>query len=204
MKERLVCLILAAGASSRMGGHPKALLPWGATTVIQHLFSQVKQSGIAPIVLVTGAHHKQLNPIAVSEAVTVCQNSEWEKGIGSSLSRGIGFLETQFPEVEAVLVLLADQPLLTADYLAQIQSEHVSFPQQMVVSGYGESEGVPALFPRKYWPSLLELPPTKGASRLIKSQKPNIRVLYPGEALLDIDTPKAYKKALEIAKLTEN
>lgn len=202
MKERIICLVLAAGASSRMGGHPKALLSWGETTVMQNLFHQVKEAGVESIVLVTGAHHEQLLPHTKGEGIAVCRNSEWESGIGSSLSRGIRYLETEFPNAEAVLILLTDQPLLTADYLTQMISHYRKFPKKMVVSGYGDSEGVPALFPRKYWAALMEIPPKRGASSFIKSQKPDFQVLFPGQALMDIDTPEAYQKALKLAGIT--
>ena len=200
MRE-VACLILAAGASRRMGGQPKALLPWGETTVMQHLFRQIEQAGLETIVLVSGAHHEQLLPHTTSQGISVCFNPEWEKGIGSSISKGIGYLQTAFAKAEAVLVLLTDQPLITSDYIAQMLAEYHKFSGQMVVSGYEESEGVPAIFPRKYWDSLMGLPPTKGASSFIKSQKPNFRLLFPGEVLMDIDTPQAYQKALKIARL---
>jgi molybdenum cofactor cytidylyltransferase len=200
-EERIICLILAAGASSRMGGHPKALLPWGETTVLQHLLRQVKQAGLKTVVLVTGAHHEQLKPALASESISVCHNPHWDRGIGSSLSRGIGYLNSKFPMANAVLVLLSDQPLLTHEYLGLMLSEYAKFSEQMVVSGYGESEGVPAIFPRKYWDSLLKIAPERGASSFIKSKKPNFRILQPGKALMDIDTPEMYQLALKIAGL---
>jgi molybdenum cofactor cytidylyltransferase len=186
-----------------MGGRPKALLPWGETSVIRHLLRQVKQAGIKTVVLVTGAHHEQLMPAVASEGISVCHNAQWEKGIGSSLSRGIGYLKSEFPMAHAVLVLLSDQPLLTHEYLGLMLSEYARFSEQMIVSGYGESEGVPAIFPRKYWDSLLSLAPERGASSFIKSKRPVFRILYPGQALMDIDTPEAYQQALKIAGLNQ-
>jgi molybdenum cofactor cytidylyltransferase len=198
MKSRILCLILAGGASSRMGGHPKALLPWGKTNVLQHLIRQVKHAGLETCVLVTGAHHDELFPHANPKNLLICRNTEWERGIGSSLSSGIRFLENEFPKTEAVVVLLADQPLVTSEYLAQMLSEYLENPEKIVVSGYGDAAGVPALFPRKYWDSLVKLPPERGAGSFIKSHITHCQVLFPGEILIDIDTPEAYRKALEL------
>ena len=108
--QQIVALILAAGSSSRMG-QPKALLPWGPTTVIGHLFQEIHMGGIADTVLVTGAHHTSLSKALETRTVNLCYNRKWESGMGSSLSLGVRHVEKEFARAGAILVLLSDQPL---------------------------------------------------------------------------------------------
>src|SRR6187549_1915166 len=57
---RFAVVILAAGASSRMG-RPKMLLPWGETTVLGHLIAQWQQADAAQITVVCAAHDEGIN-----------------------------------------------------------------------------------------------------------------------------------------------
>ena len=126
-------------------------------------------------------------------------NPDWKAGMGSSLSSGVREVERRFPGADALLVLLADQPLITRDYLSQIRREHQDYPEYIIASDYGKSAGVPALFPRRFWEALKDLSRDRGAKGLIASRKAECRVLDPGLAISDIDTPEAYAKALQKA-----
>ena len=180
-------------------GQPKALLPWGGTTVVTHLLEIATSSGAGEILVVTGAHHKALEKALDKTSVGIHYNPLWKEGMGASLASGIQAVEAQYPNAGAALVLLVDQPLVTAAYLARIRQEHLEHPDCIIASDYGPFAGVPALFPRVYWNSLRELSSEKGAKKLIASQRDRCRVLEPGMAVTDIDTPQAYREALRKA-----
>ena len=191
----MIALILAAGASSRMGS-PKALLPWGKSTVLEHIVGQIRQAGLEDIVLVSGAHHQQLLPVAQRENVRVCRHPEWEKGMGSSLARGIAYISDHFPEAGAAVVLLSDQPFVTGKYLQKLLKASQAAQACMIASSYGDAAGVPALFPRLFWKKLEELPPGQGAKAFIQNFSKECRVLETDFPLMDIDTPESYQRAL--------
>ena len=109
-----------------------------------------------------------------------------------------------FPQAGALLVILVDQPLVSRAYLRKILKEHLDFPSHIIASDYGGFAGVPALFPRPYWEGLKGLSADKGAKALIASHREQCRILDPGPAITDVDTPEAYEKALLEAELKEN
>lgn len=194
----MITLILAAGASRRMGSI-KALLPWGSKTVLEHLLDEAAASGPGETLVVTGAYQEDvLGTLGPSSGITH-HNPDWKAGMGSSLASGVREVERRFPGADALLVLLADQPLITRDYLSQIRREHQDYPEYIIASDYGKSAGVPALFPRRFWEALKDLSRDRGAKGLIASRKAECRVLDPGPAISDIDTPEAYAKALQKA-----
>jgi len=196
--EPVITLVLAAGASRRMGT-VKALLPWGQKTVLQHLLDEAAASGPGETLIITGAYQEDVLGVLGPSSNRAHHNPDWKAGMGSSLASGVREVERRFPEADALLVLLADQPLITRDYLRQIREAHQGYPEHIIASDYGKSAGVPALFPRRFWKALKDLSRDQGAKGLIASRKTECRVLDPGPAITDIDTPEAYVKALRKA-----
>lgn len=192
----VVTLILAAGASRRMG-KIKALLPWGQTTILRHLLEEVKASGSDQILLVTGANREEILGEVDGFVLETHHNPDWESGMGSSLSSGVAEAVNRFPDAGALLVILVDQPLVSRAYLRQILRESRDFPTHIIASDYGGFAGVPALFPRHFWEALMDLSTDRGAKGLIASRREQCRVLDPGRAITDVDTPDAYKQALQ-------
>src|SRR6267143_6254739 len=80
-------IILAAGASSRMG-KPKLLLPWGKTSVIGHLIGQWRELGAEQIAVVTAAGDhalgEELDRLAFPTAARI-ENPAPELGMFSSI-----------------------------------------------------------------------------------------------------------------------
>jgi molybdenum cofactor cytidylyltransferase len=155
-------------------------------------------------VLVTGAHHEEILEKTNLKAYHIQYNERWEEGMGTSLGCGIGYVLKRFDSATAILVLLSDQPLVSADFLKQMISLSREHPGKIIASGYGDAAGVPALFPDMFWPSLGQVPPEQGARRFIRDQRNNTVILEPGVATTDIDTPAAYLRALEVAGLKTN
>lgn len=195
--NKVAALILTAGASRRMGT-PKALLPWGHTTVIQHLLEQVRLAEFKNTLLVTGAHHDPIQEALAVEEVEISFHPDWELGMGSTISKGIREVEHRFTGVDAVLILLVDQPLITRDYLKRILDAYQNRPEAIIASDYGDFAGAPALFPKRFWAALKGIPTSQGARKLIASYREHCQILDPAGAIADIDTPEAYKKALAI------
>ena len=184
-------VLLAAGASRRMG-QPKGLLPYGGATLIRHAAGVALASGCAPVVVVLGFAADRLGRELDGLPVRVVANSDWDRGLGSSIRAGVGAVVAD-PAVGAVLVMLADQPRVDPAALAALVARHRADPGALVAADYGGSGGVPAIFPRAAFPALLGLPDDRGAQTLIRAT-PLPVVLVPGLDLADVDTPGDYAR----------
>ncbi|ALW83988.1 hypothetical protein AUC43_02060 [Hymenobacter sedentarius] len=189
MPGTVALLLLAAGASTRMG-QSKQLLPYRGSTLLRHAAETAAATGCAPVVLVTGAVHEALVAEVADLPVQVVRNLAWEKGMASSIRAGLAAAAPAQPT--AFLVILSDQPLVTPALLRQLiaQQHHTQAP--VVAAAYGDTLGVPAVFDRTMLPALQQLKGAQGAGLLIKSLGPAVgRVPFPG-GLMDVDTPEQY------------
>jgi molybdenum cofactor cytidylyltransferase len=102
-------------------------------------------------------------------------------------------LQSTAPETVAALILLADQPLVTAEHLRQLRAL-LSPDCSAVAAEYSGSPGVPAIFQRSAFPALLTLSPESGAKQLLRTLGDRVRRLPMPEAAADIDTPEDYAR----------
>jgi len=115
--DKHAVLILAAGASTRMG-QPKQLLPWGKTTLLNHAINEAKK--ISEHVFVVLGANKELIESSLNSQVEIIRNPNWENGMGTSITYGISILDKN-EEFDSVLIMLADQPLLDSTYLNNLK-----------------------------------------------------------------------------------
>ncbi len=192
----IAILLLAAGASSRMGTI-KQLLPWKGTFLINHMLKVACASNAAEVVVVLGANAEEIRKVLGTEAGgCILENELWAKGLGKSISLGIEYLMENHPGIQAVLVMLCDQPLIEAGYLNRMMAGFHEGKGQIIATAYGENMGVPALFSAPYFTELQSLEDDFGARELLKKHKKEIFALSPGNILVDIDTPQDYERLL--------
>lgn len=185
-------LILAAGASSRMKGKAKQLLPWKDTTLFGHALEQAKKVSDS-VTVVLGARAERIQN-AIPGTVESIHNSDWDMGMGSSISKGIQHILKENPSADGILIMLVDQPLLDAAYLNQLKSEFERDLSKITATAYGEKIGVPAIFPKHLFLELTQLDGDIGARQIIKSHKKQISVLQPEGKEIDIDTLETYNQ----------
>ncbi|HDZ14442.1 hypothetical protein LCGC14_0753910 [marine sediment metagenome] len=184
-------LILAAGASSRMG-ETKQLLPWEDTTLLGNAIQTAKACGTNSVTVVLGANAAIIKKQIVQSNIHTVENTEWQLGLGSSIACGTKFILQSQPNTEAILVLLADQPLIDTAYLNIMLSAY-NTNAKGVATAYKNKAGVPALFPKSYFEELLTLDDDYGAKTIINNPKENFLVLEPGLKTRDIDTKSDYE-----------
>lgn len=183
-------LIMAAGGSSRMKT-AKQFLPWGTTSLLEHVIHIAKQSQLDKLYVVLGYEAVRIQQQADLSGIHVIHNEQWEKGLSTSLSKGVQSLSKN-QSIKACLFLLADQPFITSFYLnAMIRAYD---PDTIIASDYDGRMGVPCLFPKRFFPELLELEGDRGAGKLLHRLRANIRTPDATADLRDIDTPEAYQK----------
>ena len=186
--ERVAGVILAAGASERLG-QPKQLLHYRGETLIHRAARLARAAGLAPLHVVLGYRGREVAGALgdLGAAVALITNPDWSDGMGGSLARGIASL----PQAAgAALVLVTDQPHLSAALLGAILERYRSGPAPLVACRYASGVlGVPALFARRFFPELTALSGDRGARALFARHADALAtVSFPaGDA--DIDTP---------------
>jgi len=190
---KIPILLLAAGSSSRMG-QPKQLLPWGEQTLIEHqIHTLLKTGNLVNVVL--GSNSDLILPVIEKFPVNIFVNTDWESGMGSSISFGIRQIIQKFPDADGVLITLLDQPLLTISYFKKMFGAFQPGTRQILVSRSASGwTGVPVLFDQCYFKELSELKNDEGAKKTVKCHQENVILLDGGELLEDIDTPLAYQQ----------
>jgi molybdenum cofactor cytidylyltransferase len=178
-------VVLAAGASSRLGS-PKQLLRVGGRSLVGHAAGCCSRGGCAHVAVVLGALAERIRPALRDLPVDLVHNENWREGIASSIRAGIASLPR---EVDAALLVTADQPRLTADVVRRLIEAYDGTPACMVACEYAGTLGVPALFARGHFDELLRLRGDRGARRLLRNRSGAVvRVPWPDGAL-DVDRP---------------
>ena len=138
--------------------------------------------------VVLGANAATIAPALVGlAAVAIVVNPNWESGLASSLAVGLSaFLADDL--CDAVLVTLADQPLLDGAALRRLitafDDEH-----RIVASAYDGTIGVPALFGREHLDDLMRLTGDRGAGSWLRARQNEVTRVPLYSAAFDIDRP---------------
>jgi len=207
-------VVLAAGGSSRLG-RPKQLLTFRGETFIRRAVRAAAEAGCDPIVVVAGEINDAIRSEldirdsrisssipSVSEAwatfaglsVTVIQNAEWRRGVGTSIRCGL----EQLPKsVAAAVLLTCDQPFVDAAVLEQLMAARERTGKPIIASSYANTLGVPALYDRSCFEALLALPETSGAKGLILSRRDDVAPVPFEQGAIDIDTPEDFERLKE-------
>jgi len=145
--SRLVvgAVLLAAGAGSRMGGRPKALLELGGVPLIRRQLIALSGAGVDEVVVVLGHHAEWIDPVVQEFPVTLVRNPQPDDGQVSSLRVGLAALAGK---LDAVLVALADQPLINADDIGALIGAYKKRPEgtQIVMPQVNGDPGNPVIF----------------------------------------------------------
>ncbi|UJH67314.1 NTP transferase domain-containing protein [Allomuricauda sp. SCSIO 65647] len=187
--KKIMILLLAAGASSRMGV-PKQLLPWKHGTLLNHAVAQAKKVSNR-VVVVLGAHAKEIKK-TLPETVETIINENWEKGLGCSIAHGVRYVVDNF-DVDGLLIMLADQPLLGHGHLIELTTTFKR-ENKTTATQYDKGLGVPAVFHNSLFDQLLELNADFGAKRILEKNAEQLEVVAPKGKAVDIDTLETYHK----------
>jgi molybdenum cofactor cytidylyltransferase len=187
-------IILAAGASSRMGS-TKQLLPFREQTLLECVVDSALASSLHRIVVVLGHKFEALEPLLANRAVTVICNPHSDKGQSSSIKTGLRALAE---EADAALFLLGDQPLVTPEIINQILAAYEASPNPIVLPVFKGKRGNPVLFSRETFPRLAALKEDCGARPLFEEYAEHILKVPVSDPAIrfDIDTEEDYRQLL--------
>ena len=185
--KRIAAILLAAGGSSRMG-RSKQLITFNGVSLVRRAAQTALSSQCDRLYVVTGAEGSAICSELEGIDVRIVPNPDWRKGIGSSIHAGIRAIRAEVDDFDAVLILLADQPVVNVDLLNDIIQKFEE-GSALVASSYADSVGVPALFSKAYFEDLENLPDDCGAKALLKKHDTKVsKIPFPG-GTFDIDTP---------------
>jgi molybdenum cofactor cytidylyltransferase len=193
-KERcnIVTIVLAAGASTRMG-QPKQLLPWGDSFLLKHTIQTVLKLKNQEVIVVLGANFESIKKEISDCSVTVLNNTAWDLGLGKSIAVAIDYVSKTFNSIDAVLITLADQPLISSIFLEHLLCKFSLNKNKIVATSYGKGKyGVPVIFDKFYFKELTQLNNDEGAKHLLKKYKASVEVLNSTTENLDIDSKEDY------------
>lgn len=186
-------IVLAAGASSRMG-QAKAALPLGQTgeTLIARVVRTLLRGGVPDVTVVAGAHIDAVRIAMPSHEprARVIEHAGWQKGQLSSLHAGLAAIDG--PLLEASLVTLVDVPLVQPSTVGAVIAEWRRTRAAIVRPADGDRHGHPVIFDRAVFADLREADPDAGAKSVFaKHRVLNVEIKDPG-AYIDLDTPGEY------------
>jgi len=191
--ERIIALILAAGSSSRMG-KSKQLLHVDGQPLLRKTIETTLASHANSILVVLGDNSDSISKSISDMPVDCILNENWTEGIGSSLKSGVREIQKRYLNAEAILILVCDQPLLTADHLNELIRKYIGLKKLIIASGYTNTAGVPAIFDKALFHQLLALENHQGAKKIIEQLAESTVVVSFAEGAVDLDTPEDYSR----------
>lgn len=180
----LHAIVLAAGSSRRFGS-PKQLIKLDGQLLLHRAIASAGEVAGAAVTVVLGAHAAEI--AAVLPPVGLHVNREWREGIGSSIRCAVRALPGA---CAGVLIVLADQPKVTAAGLRRLVSAWHSQPRHIIAARYSAVTGVPAIFPRWCFEELTALHGDVGARAVIARHEDRVVPILLPEAGIDIDRPE--------------
>lgn len=175
-------------------GRPKQLLRIEGTSLLRRTVAAALETGCRPVVVVLGAAAELARPEVEGLPVTVVVNERWREGMAGSIRAGIDTLRGAEPGAAAALLLVCDQPGVSAKLLGRLCESFDGREGRRVACAYAGTVGVPALFERALFDRLARLEGDRGAkSLLLEAGDALLTVPWP-EGASEIDRPEDYEE----------
>jgi molybdenum cofactor cytidylyltransferase len=181
-------IVLAAGGSTRLG-QPKQLLEIEGETLVRRTVNAANAGGCACVVAVLGGRRDRIAAELRDTSVEIVENDAWQRGLGTSIKCGVAHLVRTHLELDSVILLACDQPLVGQEVIRALIKHRGESEKEIIASKYAGTVGIPALFARSCFNALLDLPDASGAKPLIEADLGRVALLEFPAGAIDIDTP---------------
>lgn len=186
---KVSAVVLAGGASKRMGKTNKLLTEVDGTASVRKVVAAAVASDAAEVIIVTG-HEADLIRESLSEFdVRFVHNPHYPEGLSTSLRAGIGAVSE---DLTGAVILLGDMPRVSNGIvnalIAQFHAEKDATICQPIFKG---RPGNPVLWPREFFPEVLDIRGDNGARQLIERYSDRVSKVEVADDSIhfDIDTP---------------
>lgn len=178
-------IVLAAGKGERFGA-TKQIAEVDGEPMVRRACEVAREVCGDNCLLVTG-HDAEAVLRATGDSVGfVVVNDGHADGIGSSIALAVRSLADL---AAGVLVMLADQPRITAAHLRELLARWDCSDHEIVATAFADTQGPPVLFPRGAFAALGALTGDEGAKRVLLDPAFDVRTVPFEDAAIDIDTP---------------
>jgi molybdenum cofactor cytidylyltransferase len=199
--NRIGAVVMAAGSSSRLGT-PKQVLPFGTGTLLENSVSAALNGRCSPVIVVTGAYAQQSEEAIRGLDVHTVFNLYWERGMASTIRVGIEQLLQVSPLVDACVLMVCDQPHVSAEIITRLIDTHQRTSSSVIASAYAGTFGVPALFDRSLFAELMALEGKDGAKQVMIRHRSQIQLVPFPDGAVDVDIVSDVAALATIARQT--
>ena len=194
--DKVGAVILAAGESSRMGKN-KLLMEIEGKEVIERVRDEVDEA-VNEIIFVLGHNPSKNIPKLKEMNANWIINDEYENGMTWSFVKGLEALKGK--DLDAVMLVLGDQPLIEGKFLQKMVKEWKD-KSGIISPIHKGKKGHPVLFDKKYFDEILSLPKDGIIRDVIHANDDELHLLEaPKWAIMDMDTPEDFEEVKEYAR----
>jgi molybdenum cofactor cytidylyltransferase len=180
-------LVLAAGGSERLG-QPKQLLPYRSGTLLDHVLETARACSFGQLLCVVGGGADDVRAGVDLSGLEVVENRNFGEGCCSSIAAALSAVD---PRADVLVLMLADQPGVHADSIAQLLAGRGTAP--LAACAYNDGRGHPLAFGRAMFEELASLHGDKGVWKLLDRHASEVAdVPVAGPIPRDVDTWEDY------------
>ncbi len=180
---RIGCVLMAAGNSRRFGSN-KLSVKLDGLTLAEYALNVIPSEMFSSVVVVT--QYPEIVEQAKSRGFLVKINQEPEQGLSSTIRIGMEDLL----DMDAILFLVADQPMLRQETIKNVVLLYQEHPDRIVVAGHNGRRGNPCIFPKEFNDELLALTGDMGGVVVSKAHEDRVLCFNVEDVreLIDVDT----------------
>lgn len=194
--QNCAVLLVAAGESKRLG-RPKQLLIYHGDSMINRILKIMRATVPYPIFCVLGAWANTIQEQLPAIDISVVNNPDWKEGMSSSIKIGLQHALMNHPDLDAILLLVCDQPYISADTIIALFALQKKMDTPIAASFYNGIVGTPAIFHKSFFDDLCSLTGDIGARKIIANAGDKVATLAFENGKFDIDTNDDYQVLLK-------
>jgi len=182
---RIGCVVMAAGMGSRFGGN-KLAAELDGKPLIRRALEAVPAAQFFAVVVVS--QYEDIEELAGQFGFAAIHNDRPDLGLSRTIRLGTEAMRG----CDGILYMVADQPKLRQETVAQLVEVWRQHPDKIVGAGHDGRRGNPNLFPARFFPDLMALSGDHGGSAVIRAHEEDLLLVEADPAeLFDCDTPEA-------------
>lgn len=185
LPNNIFAVVLAAGSSSRFGS-TKQTVTLNDVSLVRRALDTAARACDDRVITVIGHDWSSVLGAMNANSGFVIVNEDYKQGLGSSIAAAARACR---PGADALLLLLADQALVTADHLFALLHNWSGSDNEIVATSYNNTQGPPVLFPLATFDDLCQLSGDTGARELLQDERFQLKTVRFEAAAIDIDTP---------------
>jgi molybdenum cofactor cytidylyltransferase len=193
LHDGVAALVLAAGASQRLGT-PKQLLDYRGATLLDATLATARAAGFEQVVVALGGAADQVQERLDLSDLDVVVNPDFGEGCATSIRSGLDHVH---PAMHGLVVLLGDQPGVSVEAIVSLVER--SRGHSVGICSYDDGLGHPLWFDRSMWETLRGLHGDKAVWKLVDAGEDGadvVQVPVPGALPRDVDTWDDYQALL--------